>query len=249
MPAYQILVDTWEGHPYLEPLVLKAAGVAGILIRLNDMNGGHYLDTNFAVQWPLAAGFARFPYFVYNPWVSGKENLTWLATHIPQDCSRVAIDIEVRYSEITPAQYATQVASFIAGAKTCWKVVIYTGQWFLSYLESWPKDVEYWWAQYPYSLYPAVKTPITWPELSAKLAATPFTSGYLCPGPLKLWQCTADRYILPGCGPSPIDINVWPGTLEELQSWVGGAPVPVVSWQHSIDAWARTKGYTGPEPD
>lgn len=227
MNNYVLGVDVWEGSLEIDEPLLAAEDVKFFVIRLNDMNGGHHLDQNFKAQWDQAANFIRFPYFVYNPWVDGQQNFNFLAAHMPAGCKRVAIDIEVKYSGITPSKYSSDVFQFISLVKNLWKPAIYTGEWFLSYLSNWPKE-DYWWGQYPYSLYPAQKTAISWDELKAKLNVTPFTSGYKAPGPVKLWQCTAERYIMPGCSSRPIDINVWPGTLAELELWTGQMfPVPV----------------------
>jgi GH25 family lysozyme M1 (1,4-beta-N-acetylmuramidase) len=226
MQTYQLLVDVWEGQLEVDEATLRANGVAGMLIRLNDMNGGHHMDTNFAAQWAQAEGFARAPYFVYNPWVSGLENYNWLRANMPSAAGAVMIDIEVRKDGYSPATYAFEVQKFIELAKTQWKTAIYTGQWFLSYLSVWPKDVDYWWAQYPYTFYPASVVSMTWNELRAKLDAfTGPINAMSCPGPLRMWQFTGDKLILPGCV-RPIDVNAFFGTAQDLAAWLGMAEEP-----------------------
>ncbi len=44
-----------------------------------------------------------------------------------------------------------------------------------------------------------------------------------------------------------IDMDYFAGTLEQLYAMTG-RPLPVLTWQASIDAWARTMGYTGVRP-
>ena len=221
-------LDVWEGSLEIDETTLKANGVGFIIPRLNSISGGLHLDDEFARQWAEAAGFLRAPSYVYNPWVSGKANADWLLTHLPSDAPlRVFCDIEVRKDGYSPVTYANEVNYFIghvinAGYQPC----IYTGAWFLTYLSDWPNNVPYWWARYPFFLYPNVKTIITWEELYDRIEYTGWYPDpvHLCPGDVKLWQCSADRYIVPGTDRT-MDINAWNGTLEELAAWFG-ASVP-----------------------
>lgn len=248
MSKYIIGVDTWEGNPLIDEGVLFAAGVQFMIVRLNDMNGGHHMDTGFTAQWEQARPFVRWPYFVYNPWVSGLQNFDWLAAHMPSDAGAVSVDIEVKYPGYSPSSYAAEVDGFINLAKREWLVNIYTGAWFASYLSRWPKEIPYWWARYPYAVYPGVTTKISWADLAVKLEALPWSPG-TTPGPCNLWQVTADRYILPGCGETRIDVNIWRGTLDELKAFAGLLPQPPAkSWQEALTDWARSKGYDGPNP-
>jgi len=111
---YSLVFDVWEGQLEVNEAEFRRGGVNGLIIRLNDMNGGHHMDTEFHKQWVEAAGFYRAPYFVYNPWVSARANFDWLAGHMPVDAGGVMIDIEVRYSGITAFQYARDVEAFMA---------------------------------------------------------------------------------------------------------------------------------------
>ena len=246
-------VDVWEGSLDIDESILKAAGIDFAVIRLNDMRGGHKVDKNFARQWLEADQFLRWPYFVYNPWVNGKANFEFMARYMP-DCGAVSADIEVRYEGYSPVTYAKEVDIFLKLTAAEWNLNIYTGPWFLKYLSKWPSNYEYWWAQYPYSLYPDVKLRSTWSTVMKKIRDIKFFPPSASPGPCRLRQVTADRYILPGCCDRPIDINVWNGTLQELKDWVGGknsngSSVPVgEEWAVSIDAWARGMGYAGPRP-
>ncbi len=218
---YPILVDVWEGSLEIDEALLRQAGVEGFIVRLNDMNGGHHKDENFDNQWNQVENFARAPYFVYNPWVSGKENFEWLAANCPPT-GRVFVDVEVKYFMLSPQAYGKQLAEFMALAQAKWAITVYTGAWFLDAVTPWPSS-EYWWARYPFALYPDSKVTITWNELIAKLNTLMWApdSGK-APGHVKLWQCTADRYILPGCSGRPIDINIYNGSVEEMEAWMAG---------------------------
>lgn len=223
-PNTCLVVDVWEGQLEIDEAILKSNGVSGIGIRINNMNGGHHLDSNFKKQWEEAKSFVRFPYFVYNPWVSGTANFSWLIGNLPTEVKVVAVDIEVvpLYGLIKkPLQYANDVAEFLALCKARnIKTIIYTAQWFLQYLSQWPKDVDYWWAQYPDSKY-YFGGVTNWSELKARLDRLdkPFNSAYI-PGTLKMWQFSGDYLTLPGTI-RKIDVNIFYGTEEELATYFG----------------------------
>lgn len=220
-----LVVDVWEGQLLIDEAVLKANGVAGMAIRINDINGGHHMDSNFLKQWSDAQNFVRFPYFVYNPWVDGAANFTWLAANMPLDAMSVAVDVEVRKTGYSAATYAGELVKFLALCKLGWKTIIYTAQWFLPYLSSWPK-MDYWWAQYPDTTkyFSGVKT---WDELKLRLDMLdkPFNVG-MVPGTLKLWQFSGDFLLLPGNN-RPIDVNIFYGNEQELAAYFGSGTVVV----------------------
>ena len=155
MNNYLLLVDTYEAET-IDEAALKANNVSGMIIRLNHIEGGHHLDTNFTTQWAETgkAGLLRVPYFVYNPWVDGQENYDWFVKHVPYEAGAVMVDVEVIYPGYSPVTYAAEVAKFCQLVGPRWNYMIYTGEGYLNLLSSWPTDADYWWAQYPYSLYP-----------------------------------------------------------------------------------------------
>ena len=238
-----LVVDVWEGQLEIDEAVMKTNGVAGMVIRLNDMNGGHHMDTTFVKQWTEAKNFVRFPYFVYNPWVDGAANFTWLKSHMPADATAVALDIEVRYSGITTAVYAREVAKFLNLCRDWWQTIIYTGQWFLPYLSSWPATADYWWAQYPdpVAYFGGVTT---WEELKLRLDRLdkPFNQSSV-PGRLMMWQVSGDYLQLPGTV-RKIDVNVFYGSEEELRLWAGAPkivpPEPVVP-SNTFIGWIKPR--------
>jgi hypothetical protein len=220
-------IDTWEGQLEIDEAVLNANNVRFMFVRLNDMNGGHHKDTGFDKQWAEAANFYRAPYFVYNPWVNGQQNYDWLKANMPAGCKVVAVDIEVRMTGYAPATYAAEVAKFEALLKVNnYRYVIYTGEWFLSYLSTWSTTADYWWAQYPLVFYPSSTLALTWNELRDKLIpyAGPANAAKV-PGVLKFWQLSGDRLIMPG-NIRPMDVNVYLGTEAELAAFFG-TTIPV----------------------
>jgi hypothetical protein len=233
------ILDVWEGSLDINEALLYNEGVRGIIVRLNDMNGGHHMDANFAIQWAQANSFLRAPYFVYNPWVSGRANLDWLIAHCPTGVTRLFIDIEVRKEGLSPNDYANEVAYFIAECKKIWPLTtIYTGGWFLSQLSHWP-NCEYWWARYPYMFYPPKAENWTWEQLKIKLNSCGWNPDPTkqCSGTVKLWQLTGDRLILPGCAGRVMDVSGWNGDLPSLEVWWGVTlpPPPGPTLQQIVD--------------
>lgn len=245
---YCLVLDVWEGQLEIDEAELRRGGVEGLVIRLNDMNGGHHMDAGFVKQWAEAENFYRAPYFVYNPWVSGQANFDWLKANMPTTARAVMCDIEVRYSGITPAAYAAEVDKFMRLVAAQWKTAIYTGEWFLSNLAYWSKDYPYWWAQYPLAMYPAETTVWTWEKLRTEIdkLARPFNESK-SPGPVRMWQMSGDRIILPG-NSRPMDINVFYGGSEQLAQFFGydnplPPPPPPTPQLPILDITVEAAGY------
>jgi len=253
MNNYTLVLDVWEGQLEIDEAALFAGGVGGLVIRLNDMSGGHHMDAGFSKQWAEAEGFLRWPYFVYNPWVTGKDNYDWLAMHMPNLCPAVAIDVEVRKSGYSAAVYAGQLGDFMERVQKIWRAHIYTGEWFLAEVSIWPK-AEFWWAQYPYSMYPDSRITLSWDELRTKIGKLtwPPINANKAPGAVRMWQCSGDRIILPGSSRA-MDINVFPGTAADLEAWLvlDGTPVipPTVNKNRTVKIiafpWLRVRAGAG----
>lgn len=239
-------IDTWEGQLEIDEIVLKANDVQFIIPRLNSISGGHHKDELFDKQWSEAAGFYRAPYMVYNPWVSGTVNATWLLDNLPKEgVTRVFADIEVKKDDYSPELYAIEVEKFIAQVSKYYLPTIYTGGWFLNVLSYWPK-CDYWWARYPYYLYPSTATFITWPDLYSRINYVGWNPDpkKVCPGEVKLWQCTADRYYLPGTSNRVVDVNVSNMKPEEFSAWWGAkAPLTITQRLSILEREAALRGW------
>lgn len=227
MAKYIKVVDNWEGQLEIDEQKFLDGGVKGMIIRLNDMNGGHHMDTGFWKQWNEATKFCRMPYFVFNPWVSGKANYDWLLANCP-DSSSVAVDIEVVYPGMSQSTYTNLVNEFLSYASTKWSVKIYTGGGYVGLINPWPKNYDYWWARYPGVMYPPTVEYWTWEKFDSVADTLVWSSWINQPqvGPIKLWQCTGDRLILPGTT-KVLDVSLWPGTLDELKVWFGSKNIPM----------------------
>jgi GH25 family lysozyme M1 (1,4-beta-N-acetylmuramidase) len=164
-------IDVWEGSLDINESIILEAGVKFVFIRLNDMNGGHHPDANFTTEWEQCESFLRAPYFVYNPWVSGKVNAEFLLDTIPtEEVTKVMDDIEVVKKDYPAADYAREVANYyLITSRYRYTHVLYTGQWFLGNLSYWPTNVDYCWARYPNYLYPDGRIEITWADLNTRL--------------------------------------------------------------------------------
>lgn len=225
---YQLVVDVWEGQHDVDFSEMKRGGVAAAIIRLNDISGGHHKDAKFDELWAAAAqaDILRAPYFVYNPWIDGSENYKWLLKNAPGDIKRIFVDAEVIYSNYPPATYAAEFDEFVRLCQLNWQTAIYTAEWFLPYLSSWPTTPDYWWAQYPLTFYPDQETVLAWDDLRDMLAGNPYpNNAQSCPGVLRMWQFTGDRLILPG-STSALDVNLFYGDYADLTDWIGGHATP-----------------------
>ena len=253
---YQIVLDQWEGNLDIDDGLIKSAGVAGVISRLNSMSGGHHMDGSFTKAWADSSIFdVRCPYFVYNPWVDGNANFNWLLPRIPGDApKRIMIDIEVPKSGYLPSTYGYHVAVLINKLQDAgyWPA-IYSGLWFLPNLSPWPQ-VDYWWARYPYSVYPGSLTQISWTQLKEKVNNLTWNPDPYkkAPGPIWLWQCTGDKYVLPGTSGKAMDINLWQGSLDGLRNWFGMSgtpPPPPANWWDALTIEERVLQLCKAHPD
>ena len=112
-PNTCLLIDTWEGLGEIDESILKNNGVAGIGIRLNDITGGHHMDSAFVKQWNETPSLVRFPHFTYNPSVSSQDNHDWLAANLPSEARSLAIDVVVPNGTRSPAKYAADLDVFL----------------------------------------------------------------------------------------------------------------------------------------
>lgn len=221
-----LFADTWEEGGQIDEAVLFANRVSGLFIRINEGTvPGTWLnrDDNFDVQWAQAVSLVRVVYFVVDPGRTAQEMFDWLVANMPPGQFLVALDVEVSRAGFTPAQYGKLLRDLLALIKTRWRYVIYTGEWFLGLLDAWPVDADYWWAEYPFALYPNSDQTITWDQLRARLGpfAGPLNADKV-PGRLKAWQFTADRFFLPGCD-HKLDVCQFFGSFQEFTDWAGDA--------------------------
>jgi hypothetical protein len=202
--------DTWEGSQDIDENTLYINGIRYLLIRINDTRGSDHKDEGFDAQWIQAKPFARGAYFVVAPWDTRAAQVAWLLQNLPADCKAVMLDVELTTATTDKHAYAQMVAGMIADLKAHgYKVLLYTGDWFKTSLDIWPTGVDYCWARYPSSVYPALTTHVTWDEIKAKLAQLSWSPGP-APAHVAAWQATADRYVMPGCANRALDLILMP---------------------------------------
>ena len=225
-----ILVDVCETQADTDAALLKAAGVSGMGIRINRVVDSHQADPAFANLWAAAgaAGLVRFPFFFYNPTMDGAANYAWLAANIPAEAKSVAVDIEVIYPNYAVTVYADEVKKFVGLCQARWRTILYTGQWFLKYLSTWP-NIDYWWAQWPTPGSYAAADNLTWADLKSALdhLDRPFNASAV-PGRLKMWQFSSDHFSLPGSS-KHLNLNLFYGSAQELESFFGNKPTDALS--------------------
>lgn len=90
-----------------------------------------------------------------------------------------------------------------------------------SQMETWIKPLDTWYAHYPYG---GGRVNANWQDFKVggryfpgiKQPTLPVGTNW------KLWQFSGDKFILPGTGGSPIDLNYFPGTEKELIKFFTG---------------------------
>jgi hypothetical protein len=225
-PPYVIVLDTWEGHLEVNEAECFAGGVGAFIIRINDTQGHLHKDLGFDKQWKEAESFVRVPYYVYSPWATPEDNFNWLVANMPESpCA--FIDTELSVAGESPEVAGVKYNRFLDLARAKWKIIPYTGAWFLPKIKPWPKG-SYWWSAYPWIMYPPTRISISWANLKIRiglLSWPPFNANQ-CPGTVVLWQCSGDRLILPGMSRA-CDVSVFRGTIEEFRAWLGfDGPIP-----------------------
>ncbi len=246
MNDYCLILDVWAGNLDIDEQILQDARVRALIIRLNSITGGLTPDTNFGAQWEQAARFYRAPYFVLNPYLTGLQNVEWMGDHLPPGVKRVYYDIEVRRTDLPPADYAREVDIFYRQAAKFWIGEIYTGPWFVPLLSKWPVGASYWWGRYPFVWYPAASVQISWDAIHDKIKATAWAPACNL-GTVHIWQISGDRMKPPGCNNRAIDINLFQGNDDDLRAYWGAEPIRK-PWAFQVTEALRKLGQSIDDP-
>ena len=157
----------------------------------------------------------------------------------------------------TSKEISNSALAVMKGLAPYGKLAAYTAPWFIN---SWSPDMLAWLPNYDYfgaqyvdygkAVYKATAEQFTG-ILNGKTMSLP--KGVKT---WKLWQYSS-RMILPTTS-APLDCDVFNGTLDELKAWCGIKTAPVQEiqqpetgvglseWAKSLDAWARSQGFAGP---
>ena len=209
--------DVWEGSLEYDEAEFVKGGIAYLLPRLNSTLGTLHKDDLFDKHWREATSFMKIPYFVYSPYFSGYDNWNWLRQNLPAGIVTCAVDIEIARDGYSPEEYSRNVQYLLDNMRGVGMIpVIYTGGGYTGLLNPWPAG-RYWWARYPYSMYPAETTHVTWEQLESMIDALAWypNDPTKIPGECRLWQCSGDRLIVPGTSRT-IDVNISNMTAEEF---------------------------------
>jgi hypothetical protein len=224
-----IILDEWQGNPNLNHPLLISSGVLGMIVRLNDMQGGHHLDKLFIQNWQLAQGYkAKAIYFVYNPWVDGVANYTWLKANLPAGYKgRIFFDVEVAYPNYSPAEYAQELLTCILLTEKNNPITIYTGLGSWALVNPWPKR-DFWWAYYFGNLIGSYQN---WNSFVEKVLPLSLPTSVISRvnGTIKMVQITGGGAVLPGMNGEGVDISVFLGNEQELIDYFGNSSGSVVT--------------------
>lgn len=213
----------------------KAGGVEFVGIKISQSN---YLDPDMIMNWAnaKATGLPRLGYHYLdwdkNAYVQAETFLGAVKKDPPE--MMLVVDYEKRTGAPSAGTARLLLKNTLEHLKrnTKCKLGIYTSPSF--------------WAEYgsadPY-----------WEQYTLWLAHYTKETLVRVPAPWKkwtIWQWT-DKGPGKALGAEShgLDMNWYNGSVEEMRAQFGIAqPEPVLSWEQSIDAWARTQGYNGIKP-
>ena len=240
MNALGVDVSRWQ--PAVDWQVLRAAGVSFAVIKASQ--GATLRDPLLKAHFngARAAGLVTGVYHWLDPTLpAGRQIDHFLSACSGLDFDFAALDVEqywrsweewsehriVRCIEPERISGCAREAGELLRAATKTPVVIYTRASFVhtyaepmqDWLPGWPL----WLAHYPY-LRGRVK--LTWESLKRehlpKIAGPNMVDGT---GEWHFWQFSGDRFLLPGAS-TPLDLNFYNGSEEELRAWCAGKAPP-----------------------
>lgn len=233
-------VSTWQDDnstpQKMDFMKSKAGGVEFVFIKASQAN---WIDGDLLDNWvnAKAAGLLRgaYHYLVWDkPYsVQASTFLGAVQSDLPE--LMLVVDYEKRSGVISAGSCRLMLKNTLEylKARTSCKIGIYTSPGFWAEFGS----ADVYWAQYPlwlahYTNDPEPRIPKPW-------------SDYI------FWQWT-DKGPGKALGAESfgLDMNWFNGSREALYTWAGHTePELALTWQQSIDAWARTQGYNGPQPE
>ena len=183
------------------------------------------------------AGIHRIAYHVLYPGESARRQAdNYLATTAGADCWP-ALDLELDHGQ-TPAHITDTTLDWcnIVESSTGMRPILYSrAGWVNEHMTagSWRNDYHWWLASYN-------------ANRTTERPAPP-----VLPSGVHTWLIhqNSDKIPAPAGlqsgGIMTCDVNRWNGDDAAVDAWFGGG----TTWEQSIDAWARTLGYTGRGPD
>ncbi|MEW6180236.1 MAG: glycoside hydrolase family 25 protein [Chloroflexota bacterium] len=238
-PAGRALgVDVSHWNDFVDFAALREGGVCFAVVKISQ---GSQLQDGRRIQHGSAArraGLLTGGYHWCDPThdpTRQVENFLRAAEGLQLDFC--AVDVEQYWADwrewssrnitrlVPPGQIsrcARQVSEGIA-RRTGKPTLIYTRTTFVQAyaapMQDWLAEWPLWLAQYPY---PRGKLSVDWPALRREHLPHTFTPAL--PRGVKdwrMWQFSGDRFILPGGGGQPLDLNWFNGGLSDLRAWCG----------------------------
>lgn len=211
---------------------MRSAGASFVFIKASQAN---WLDQDLVYNWNNAAkaGLLRGAYHFLTFDVSPIVQADYFFSLMRGDTGELplVVDFENRVTGLTRATASNALKLFVE------RLQVISGRLPMIYTSP-----GYWnefgttdtlWAKYP--LWLAHYT------TASPLIPSPWSSWLF-------WQYTSHGDGLKfGAESLNIDMDYFVGTLEELYA-LTGRPLPTLTWEVSIDAWARSMGYTGVRP-
>lgn len=187
------------------------------------------MDSLFTQNWQNALKYkSRSIYFVYNPYVDGLANFTWLINHLPPDyVGRIFFDVEVACPGYSSIQYAQDLLTCILLTEKTNKVAIYTGAGSYGLCNPWPNRNE-WLAWYPDFL-SGIYT--NWNDFVEKVLTIvmPQSISKYAIGTVVMNQITGGGAVLPGMNGEGVDISVFLGNEDQLVDYFGNSSGSIVT--------------------
>ena len=185
----------------------------------------------------------------------GENDVAFLALDVEQYWKSWKADLRGRKDNHFSAQFISQRSREMAEKmREVWQkpVLIYTRASFVSEyaapMNDWLPEWPLWMAHYPYSYR---KEQLTWAKLKREFA--PAIRAPWLPKNCqdwKFWQFSGDKFCLPGVNNSPLDLNFFNGSLQDLQSWLNLTLTPreptldekiALLWQAHPTLWQEEK--------
>lgn len=218
--------------------MLRKAGIEFAIIKY--CQGDYFKDPKARDHYKgaLSSGMVIGSYHWVDPSIkSSRQANTYKAMIDLYTPSFMCFDIEqyLRGTELISADRISGVSNDLMynmqKAYPTNQFIVYTNMYFvLGYaypMTGWMGRYGLWYAQYPFSKYPIIKT--SWENLKSYYpneSKLTYPKGY--PAHLrtwKFWQWSGDKFILPGID-TRVDLNYYNGTLEDLKTWTGGTCIP-----------------------
>lgn len=236
-------VDVSHWNDFVDFAMLSTAGVAFAVVKISQ--GSQLRDGRRSQHLNAArrAGLLTGGYHWCDPTNDAARQVeNFLRAGEDLELDFCAVDVEQywrdweewvnrKITRVLPPAEISRCARLVAegiARRTAKPTLIYTRTTFVQAYAApmldWLAEWEVWLAQYPY---PRGRLTEEWQSLQREHLPRAFSPAL--PRGVKnwrMWQFSGDRFILPGSGGQPIDLNWFNGSLSDLRTWCGLAALP-----------------------